>query len=258
MGTNYSIPAFRQELQGTQDTLKRLSASYSGLAFPLFIIVEIFGGALFLLSLAHVFLPDNRKLTYGCVLCSNIASAFSFLGCLVVTVVTYETTSYLHPYSDALNIQIFNGTNAVGVLWGAWLFLFLSSIFWWVVWFVEFRRFAFRARRRAPDQMGNYRGLKNEMVADMKFMEAAEFDAEKPEPPSHHEEPMAMAEATPARSSLDEAVVCDGSDRGGDNNPDIKEDNTAGIKEAQMQETNRGEGSVEKKPKGGKFSEDLP
>jgi len=60
------------------------------------------------------------------------------------------------------------GSKFLTLTWVSWGLMALGSGYWCLVWFVEYRTWGFKIRRRTGAEVGDYRGIRGEMRRAMK------------------------------------------------------------------------------------------
>ncbi|POS75753.1 hypothetical protein DHEL01_v205842 [Diaporthe helianthi] len=66
------------------------------------------------------------------------------------------------------NLGVKRGDGYLAILWVAAVLAWVASAYWFMIWFVEFRRSAFSRRHRTTAQIGNWKGIIGEVRQDLK------------------------------------------------------------------------------------------
>jgi hypothetical protein len=119
-------------------------------------------------SIPAVFFSQSRVLIYANLFWPSLAATFAFLAASILTALIVGIVSVVDGFGDAVSLFIKQGNSAILFLWLAWMFIFLSSCYWFSVWFVEVRTFAFVKTQRTDEQKGNWRGIVGEVRSNLK------------------------------------------------------------------------------------------
>ncbi|KDN65294.1 hypothetical protein CSUB01_06630 [Colletotrichum sublineola] len=110
-----------------------------------------------------------------------ISLVFSLIGsfvllafAVVTTAVVYGAKSLMSDMMDAFGMQIQAGGPFVAMAWVAAVASMAAATYWFMIWFVSFRRTAFSRRRRNENEIGNWRGIFREVKGDLKTWEGGE------------------------------------------------------------------------------------
>ncbi|KAK2009029.1 hypothetical protein LZ32DRAFT_684203 [Colletotrichum eremochloae] len=110
-----------------------------------------------------------------------ISLVFSLIGsfvlpafAVVTTAVVYGARNLMSDMMDAFGMQIQAGGPFVAMAWVAAVASMAAATYWFMVWFVSFRRTAFSRRRRNENEIGNWRGIFREVKGDLKTWEGGE------------------------------------------------------------------------------------
>ena len=100
---------------------------------------------------------------------SSILGASIFLGMAgIATGVVVAGGDSISDLGRGFNLGVKRGGGYLAVIWVAAVLAWLASAYWFMVWFVEFRRSAFSRRHRTSAQIGNWRGIVGEVRKDLK------------------------------------------------------------------------------------------
>ncbi|EFQ30425.1 hypothetical protein CGRA01v4_09968 [Colletotrichum graminicola] len=93
---------------------------------------------------------------------------------VITTAIVYGGRSMLNKTMDAFGIQIQAGGPFIAMAWVAAVASMAAAAYWFMVWFVSFRRTAFSRRKRTENEVGNWRGIFREVKGDLKTWEGGE------------------------------------------------------------------------------------
>jgi hypothetical protein len=106
---------------------------------------------------------------------SIINTGFSILGATILLSLAGIATGVVFAGSDNIsnigrgfNLEAKRGGAYVAIIWVAAALAWIASAYWFMVWFVEFRRSAFSRRHRTSAQIGNWKGIFGEVRKDLK------------------------------------------------------------------------------------------
>lgn len=92
-----------------------------------------------------------------------------FLGLAgIATGVIVAGSDSISDLGRGFNLGVKQGGGYIAIIWVAAVLAWLASAYWFMVWFVEFRRSAFSRRHRTSAQIGNWRGIVGEVRKDLK------------------------------------------------------------------------------------------
>ncbi|KAG8156411.1 hypothetical protein KVR01_013752 [Diaporthe batatas] len=99
----------------------------------------------------------------------SILGAAIFLGLAgIVTGVIVAGSDSISDLGKGFNLGVKQGGAYLAIIWVAAVLAWIASIYWFMIWFVEFRRSAFSRRHRTTAQIGNWRGIIGEVRRDLK------------------------------------------------------------------------------------------
>ncbi|KAK1579605.1 uncharacterized protein LY79DRAFT_563775 [Colletotrichum navitas] len=93
---------------------------------------------------------------------------------VILTALVYGARNMLNKTMDAFGIQIQAGGSFIAMAWVAAVASMAAATYWFMVWFVSFRRTAFSRRKRTENEIGNWRGIFREVKGDLKTWEGGE------------------------------------------------------------------------------------
>jgi hypothetical protein len=83
-------------------------------------------------------------------------------------VVIAGATSLVGGLGKGLGLSVERGSLVVTLLWISWAVMAVAGVYWTLVWFVEVRRWSFVRRVRTDEEVGNWRGMRNEIWRDVR------------------------------------------------------------------------------------------
>ncbi|ELQ41974.1 hypothetical protein ACKVWC_004369 [Pyricularia oryzae] len=134
----------------------------------------------------------NRPAVVAWTAAALLGSTAFWLLAIAGTAIAYGGSSAMDSGGAALNMSARTTSAFLALAWLAAVFAGLAAMFWWVVWFVEFRRHSYKKRARTPNQIGNYRGIWLEVKYDHTVTDAE---------PGSKEEAAIMGTAQPLTST---------------------------------------------------------
>lgn len=140
----------------------------------LLIIGCISTGLVLLATLPILLVGFHRILVLVSLFFSLIGSIALPAFAAVTTGIIYGGKSMLGKSMDAFGMQIKAGGPFVAMSWVAAVASMAAATYWFMVWFVSFRRTAFSRRKRNENEIGNWRGIFREVKGDLKTWEGAE------------------------------------------------------------------------------------
>ncbi|KAK2031645.1 hypothetical protein LX32DRAFT_613290 [Colletotrichum zoysiae] len=93
---------------------------------------------------------------------------------VITTVIVYGGRNALKGIMSAFGIQIQAGASFIAMAWVAAVASMAAATYWFMVWFVSFRRTAFSRRKRTENEIGNWGGIFREVKGDLKTWEGGE------------------------------------------------------------------------------------
>lgn len=99
----------------------------------------------------------------------SVLGATVFLGLAgIVTGVVVAGSDSISDLGRGFNLEVKQGGGYIAIIWVAAVLAWIASAYWFMIWFVEFRRSAFSRRHRTSAQIGNWRGIVGEVRKDLK------------------------------------------------------------------------------------------
>jgi hypothetical protein len=87
-------------------------------------------------------------------------------------------TSGINGFSDVTGLSAKVGTKFLVFMGIAFLGAQGANAYWTTVWFIEFRKRSYKARARTQLEMGDYKGIKKEVVSDIRLKKVDRDDTE--------------------------------------------------------------------------------
>ncbi|PMD50850.1 uncharacterized protein K444DRAFT_711065 [Hyaloscypha bicolor E] len=168
--SNFSIP--NSITLGTTNISVPILASVSGTGGTITSAVTILTKAIlafFILSLIHAMtaigsgvgflLPGSSIAVYLNLSFSILGWIFHAVGTALSTAVIATLNLVASSIGNSVGVYSAQGTKFLIFVGISFAFLLISSFYWVAIWFVEFRKFTLRVRKRSSDEIGNWRGI---------------------------------------------------------------------------------------------------
>ena len=164
--TNVTIPLVNA-LAGTLSDISKLAVTGSRALFVLLVIGAASSGLTMLCSLVMVVLSYHflALITLGWAL---LAETVLVILALSATGLIFGATQ-ANGLASAVGVQLKPGRQFVEKAWIAAALAIVAGSYWFLVWFVDFRRSSFSRRRRKEYQIGDWRGTWTEVWRDLKL-----------------------------------------------------------------------------------------
>ncbi|TLD26450.1 hypothetical protein PspLS_04589 [Pyricularia sp. CBS 133598] len=188
---NVSVPLI-QVMGSTLGLLVDVITIGSRFMTAMLVIGTIGTGVAVLGSFIFLAAGRNRPAVVAWTTSALLGSAAFWLLAIGGTAIAYGGSSAMDSGGEALNMSARTTSAFLALAWLAAVFAGFAAMFWWVVWFVEFRRHSYKKRARTPNQIGNYRGIWQEVKYDHTVMDAE---------PGSKEEAAIMGTAQPLTST---------------------------------------------------------
>ncbi|CCF32328.1 hypothetical protein CH063_00785 [Colletotrichum higginsianum] len=170
---NVSVPLV-SAMSGTLDQIVNLASGGAKAMVALLAIGTISTGIVLLATLPIILVGFLRVLVLVSVIFSLIGSFALPAFAIVTTALIYGGKSMLNRPLDAFGMQIQTGGPFVAMAWVAAVASMAAATYWFLVWFVSFRRTAFSRRKRTENEIGNWRGIFREVKGDLRTWEGGE------------------------------------------------------------------------------------
>jgi hypothetical protein len=156
-----------QTLTGALGSVMGITTSGAGFLLAMLAISVVCNAILMVGSITLLVSFTPRFLIICLTSFSSLGSIAYMAFATVGTGITYGASSALNGLSEGIGIKGYSGIPFVTLAWVGAVFTQIGGIYWFILWFVEWRRTAFKRRARTPDQIGNYRGILREFKSDM-------------------------------------------------------------------------------------------
>lgn len=163
---NISIPAIAGVKQAIATTIP-VVASTGKVIFAL-VVIRIISGTLALAGSALLLIDIRRFVIFTMLTFATLANISLLLAAGITTGVVVLQAESISGLADALSVEVKYGVHFLVVEWVTAAFAIVGSVYWLVVWFVEFRTFTFARRRRTARQVGDWRGVWSELKQDLR------------------------------------------------------------------------------------------
>lgn len=120
-------------------------------------------------SFLGIFLATSKPLIYTSAVFSALGAVFQLAASIAATIMISLVVSVINSFGNSIGISASRGVRFLVFTWVAFGVLLVVHWFWFVVWFVEVRGVAFKARRRTVYERGNWRGILREVRGDLKL-----------------------------------------------------------------------------------------
>jgi hypothetical protein len=131
-------------------------------------------GATMILSLIYIFKPTAR-IGYCALFFSFLGMNFTLTVSLNLTAVTIMVKNVVSQIEPALGVEASSGTAFLGSSWVAVICALVYNQYWIIVWLVEIRTIAFKRRTRTDAEMGNWKGVVQELKDDKLRPDRSQF-----------------------------------------------------------------------------------
>ncbi|KAL0936779.1 sur7 protein [Colletotrichum truncatum] len=175
---NVSVPLV-SALRGTIDQVVSLATTGAKAMMALLAIGTACAGITLLATLPIIIVGFWRVLVIVSLIFSMIAATVLPLFAAVTTGIVIGGKHMLDKQGDAFGIQIRQGGPFIAMSWVAAVASMAAATYWFMMWFVSFRRTAFSRRKRTENEIGNWGGIFREVKADLKTWETSENGGEK-------------------------------------------------------------------------------
>jgi energy-coupling factor transporter transmembrane protein EcfT len=112
--------------------------------------------------------PHSRLLAYTNIFWTFLASTFAFLAATLLSIMIAGVFAAIDGVVNVVGVEVRQGGSILLLVWLAWILELLSVVYWVLIWFVEVRRSSFTRRKRGEDEVGNWKGIGQEVWMDFK------------------------------------------------------------------------------------------
>lgn len=95
------------------------------------------------------------------------ATAVSTLA-VTLTGAVLSTANMINSFGSGLSLNVKIGVSFLAIIWVSTVLAVIANSYWFIVWFVEFRKTAFSRRSRTKNQIGDWSGILREVRRDIK------------------------------------------------------------------------------------------
>jgi hypothetical protein len=170
VGANMSSPAL-QDITNAVASLAPLVSSLEKFFLAFMIISLINSGLAIVLSFLGIILPHNRILLYANISLASIGILTRSIDAVLATVISATLVFVTNKFGNSVGVSATTGGIFIALIWLGFVFQSIASLYWYGVWFVEFRQVSFRIRNREATEIGDYRGIVKEMKRDVRSPE---------------------------------------------------------------------------------------
>lgn len=164
--TNISVP-FLTDLASISVYISKETNIFSKTIFA-FYIVSI-TSAFLTLVFSTLSIPfTSNMLVYLALGFSLLGLTFQLMASVAVTIMVSLIKSLVNSFGDSVGLEVVAGKGFLVFTWVSAGLLLVAQWYWGVVWWVEVRTVAWKARKRTWDEVGNWRGIFGEMKRDLK------------------------------------------------------------------------------------------
>jgi hypothetical protein len=156
------------DLTTTSSYISSYTSTFSKTLFA-FYILSLTGSSITVLSsFLSIFLTTSKPLIYTSLFFSLLGAVFQLAASIVATIMISLVVSVINSFGKSIGVSASRGVRFLALTWVGFGVMLVVSWFWCVVWFVEVRGVAFKARRRTVYERGNWRGILREVRGDLK------------------------------------------------------------------------------------------
>ena len=119
-------------------------------------------------SLIAILLTTSRTLLYINLGFAVLGNTFLLAASIAVTAMTSIMASLVNSLGSGVGLSATMGTKFLILTWVSWVLLLLVNWYWFAVWYVEVKGWAFQLRRRTGAQIGNWDGIFQEIKGNFK------------------------------------------------------------------------------------------
>jgi hypothetical protein len=166
-----SSPALT-EVTDAVASLAPLISSLEKFFLAFMIISLINSGIAIILSFLGIFLPKNRILLYTNVSLASVGILTRSIDAILATVASAALVYVTNKFGKSVGVSASIGGIFIALIWLGFVFQSLASVYWYCVWFVEFRQISFRIRKREAEEIGDYKGIVKELKRDIRSPKA--------------------------------------------------------------------------------------
>jgi hypothetical protein len=139
------------------------------IAIFVFLAVSLLGsGFAALFAFPAIIFPHSRLLVFFNMAWTHLASLSAFLAALISTALILSVSVVAETFGKKAGIKAELGGSVLLFIWLAWLLISLPVLYWGAIWFVDIRRSSILRRMRNDNEIGNWRGIGEEVSRDFR------------------------------------------------------------------------------------------
>lgn len=175
--TNITVPALSKVPGVGQSASSFITIAYV-VIIAVFVIALIGNGLSIILSAAAFFAPSYGKLHTAGAAITTLSTQLLQSAAITSTIIAISINSSLNKFSDVSGLSVTVGGKFLALIWVGYIAAQMANGYWVTTWFVRFREISYKARRRTAQQMGDYKGIKTEVLSDLRVQEMEYGDIE--------------------------------------------------------------------------------
>jgi hypothetical protein len=175
--TNITVPAL-SKVPGLGKSAKSLIDAASAIVLTMFIITLIGNGLSVILSTAAFVAPSYGKVHTAGAAITTISTQLLQMAAITSTTIAVSISASINSFSDVLGLSATVGGKYLAVIWVAYIAAQMANGYWMSTWFIEFRTRSYKARQRTAQEMGDYKGIKREVLSDLRLQKMEYEDLE--------------------------------------------------------------------------------
>ncbi|TVY84822.1 hypothetical protein LSUE1_G002097 [Lachnellula suecica] len=176
--TNITVPALAK-VPGIGKSSKSLIDLAARVILAVFVISLIGNGVSILLSVAAFFAPYYGILHTAGAAITTISTQLLQIAAMTSTGIAISISSTMNSFSDTSGLSATIGGKFLALIWFGYIAAQMANGYWMTTWFVTFRKSSYKARWRTQQEMGDYKGIKKEILSDLRLPKAESDDTER-------------------------------------------------------------------------------
>lgn len=166
--TNISVPLL-SELSSAGSYISTTISDFNKTIFAFLIITLASSFLTATLSALSILYSSSRILISLLLGFSTLGLIFVLAASVAATIMIELLSDLVNQFGDSVGLRARAGKGYLILTWVSSGLLQLGNAYWVAVWFVEFRRWAFKKRLRTEDEVGNWSGVVREVRRDFKI-----------------------------------------------------------------------------------------
>jgi len=175
--TNITVPAL-SKVPGIGKSAKSLIDAASAIVLTVFIISLIGNGLSIILSAAAFVMPSYGKIHTAGAAITTISTQLLQMAAITSTTIAVSISTSINSFSDVLGLSATVGGKFLALIWIAYIAAQAANGYWMTTWFIEFRTRSYKARQRTAQEIGEYKGIKREVLSDLRLRKVEHEDNE--------------------------------------------------------------------------------